>query len=490
MSIDMPEKSKHACRGADNDRYACDRRHWLGRMGGALAVAALGELVAKDIAGPARASEGVGPAQDTRPRPPHFRPRAKAVIQLFMHGGPSQVDLFDPKPVLEKLDGQPFPGAIDVQETDKAGGVLKSPFAFRPHGQSGIEISELLPHTASRADDLCLIRSMHTEHINHEPALWMMHTGETRPGRPVIASWVVYGLGSMAEDLPAYVVLDDPKGLPTDGIRNWSSGWLPPVFQGTRFRSEGPPVWNLHPHRPISEAVQQARRKLLTQLDAAHLAQRPGQPELAARLATYELAARMQLSATEALDLSRETAATQRLYGLENETCRSFGRRCLMARRLVERGVRYVQVFLDGQNWDHHSGIKQGLIDVCARTDQPTAALLADLKQRGLLEETLVLWGGEFGRLPISQSSDGRDHNHRGFTIWMAGGGVKAGHVHGATDEFGYMAVENSVGVRDLHATILHLLGLDHQRLVFPRHGLDERLTGVHTPRIVQELLA
>ena len=294
----------------------------------------------------------------------------------------------------------------------------------------------------------------------------------------------------MNEDLPAYVVLDDPSGLPVDGIRNWSSGWLPPQFQGTRFRATGTPVWNLNPAREIPVPLQQARRELLVQLDQFHRAGRPGEAELDARIASYELAARMQVSAMAALDLSRETKATQDAYGIGGNPTDSYGRRCLLARRLVERGVRYVQLFINGQVWDNHSGLEKGLRGACARTDQPVAALLGDLKQRGLLDETLVIWGGEFGRLPISQSKNGRDHGRQGFTSWRAGGGVKAGYIHGATDEFGYAAVEDRVSVPDLHATILYLLGLHHEELTFPRNGLNERLTGVYEPRVVEEILA
>jgi hypothetical protein len=407
-----------------------------------------------------------------------------------MHGGPSQVDLLDPKPALVKHDGQKFPGVIDVQQPEQAGGILKSPFKFGKHGQSGIEVSDVMPHLTKQVDDLCVIRSMWTEHINHEPALWMIHTGRTIPGRPSIGSWVVYGLGSESQDLPAYVVLDDPQGLPVDGIRNWSSGWLPPQFQGTRFRATGTPVWNLNPVRAVPASVQQARRKLLAQIDQVHRNDRPGEPELNARIASYELAARMQVSAMAALDLLQETKATQAAYGIGNAVTDSYGRRCLLARRLVERGVRYVQLFINSQIWDNHSGLEGGIRKACARTDQPVAALLADLKQRGLLDDTLVIWGGEFGRLPISQSKNGRDHGRQGFTIWMAGGGVKAGHIHGATDEFGYAAVENRVSVPELHATILYLLGIDNEQSTYSRNGLDERLTSVYEPRVVKEIVA
>lgn len=470
---------------------ALSRRRFLTHMGSGLAGAALADLLSSDLRSAPFHSQVADPAaHDLVSKPPHFAPRAKAVIQLFMHGGPSQMDLFDPKPALDKYDGKNFPGFIDVQQPEQAGGVLKSPFRFAKHGQSGIEVSELLPNIATCVDDLCLVRSMHTEHINHEPALWMIHTGRTIPGRPAIGSWVVYGLGSENHNLPAYVVFDDPKGLPIDGIRNWSSGWLPPLYQGTRFRAEGTPVWNLNPHRSIAAPLESSRRRLLATLDEAHRASHPGEPELDARIASYELAARMQLSAVDALDIAKETKATQALYGLDDPSAVSYGRRCLMARRLVERGVRYVQLFIDQQIWDNHNSLESGLRGACARTDKPIAGLLKDLKHRGLLDNTLVIWGGEFGRLPISQRKDGRDHNRQGFCLWLAGGGVKRGHIHGATDEFGYAAVDNRVSVPDFHATILHLLGLDHKRLLYRRNGLEERLTSTYEPRIVKEWLA
>jgi hypothetical protein len=418
---------------------AISRRRFFSHLGSGLAGVALADLLLNDSARAAHVADSSPP--DVQPRPAHFAPRARAVIQLFMHGGPSQVDLIDPKPALARYDGKGFPGVIDVQQPELSGGILKSPFRFAKHGQSGIEVSEVLPHLAECVDDLCVIRSMHTEHINHEPALWMMHSGRTIPGRPAIGSWVVYGLGSENRNLPAYVVLDDPKGLPIDGIRNWSSGWLPPVYQGTRFRSDGgTPVWNLNPHRSLPARLEASRRELLAALDETHRRDHPGEPELDARIASYELAARMQVSATDALDLGQETRATHELYGLNDPTTASYGRRCLMARRLVERGVRYVQLFVEEQIWDNHGNLESGLRSNCGRTDRPVAGLLRDLKQRGLLDSTLVIWGGEFGRLPISQSKNGRDHNRQGFSLWLAGGGVKRGHVHGATDEFGYAA--------------------------------------------------
>jgi len=461
------------------------RRGYLGQMGSGLAGIALAQLLGEQ----ASADHAARTVHDLKPREAMFPARATRVIQLFMHGGPSQMDLLDPKPALEKYDGKNFPGVIDVQQPEEAGGILKSPFKFARHGKSGIAVSDLMPHFAGCVDDVTVIHSMFTEHINHEPALWMIHTGQTIPGRPSIGSWVTYGLGSENQDLPAYVVLDDPRGLPIDGIRNWSSGWLPPLYQGTRFRATGVPVWNLNPKRKLSSELDQARRAYLTHLDQAHRDQRPGEAELNARLASYQLAARMQVSATSALDLSQETAQTHQLYGINEGTTESYGRRCLLARRLVERGVRYIQVFINSQIWDHHHGLEKGLRQACARTDKPVAGLLKDLKQRGLLEETLVIWGGEFGRLPISQSKNGRDHNRQGFTIWMAGGGIKAGHVHGASDEFSYAAVKDRVSVQDFHATVLHQLGLDNRKLVYHRNGLEERLTGISEPRVVSEIL-
>ena len=330
---------------------ALSRRRFFTHMGHGLAGVALADLLSASLGGqsvdsPHHAERKV---DDLNLRPSHFQPRAKAVIQLFMHGGPSQVDLLDPKPLLAKYDGKKFPGVIDVQQPEQAGGVLKSPFEFSRHGASGISVANIIPHLVTCVDDITVIRSMYTEHINHEPALWMMHTGRTIPGRPSIGSWVVYGLGSESRNLPAYVVLDDPKGLPMDGIRNWSAGWLLPVYQGTRFRAEGEPVWNLNPHRRISAKRETARRQLLAAMDQRHRRDRPGEPELDARIVSYELAARMQLSATGALDLASETKRMQRMYGLENNVTALYGRRCLMARRLVERGVRYVKFSSSGR---------------------------------------------------------------------------------------------------------------------------------------------
>ena len=357
-----------------------------------------------------------------------------------------------------------------------------------------IAVTDILPHTAECVDEMTVIRSMHTEHINHEPALWMMHTGRTMPGRPSMASWVVYGLGSENRNLPAYVVLDDPQGLPVDGIRNWSAGWLPPVYQGTRFRATATPVWNLNPHRSIQPRLEQARRQLLQTLDKAHQKDRPGEQVLDARIASYELAARMQTAAREALDISKETKATQAMYGIDKGPTRDYGTRCLIARRLVERGVRFVQLFLGGQPWDLHSSISSRLPAICRRTDKPSAALVKDLKQRGLLDSTIVHWGGEIGRLPVTQNHGapekaGRDHNGQGFSIWLAGGGIKGGITYGETDEFGYHAIKDKVEIHDLHATMLHLLGIHHEELTYRFSGRDMRLTDV-AGKVVNDILA
>ncbi len=470
-------------------------------MTGGLCGAALSSLLRAEFGASARADEPAGemaPHADLKPRRPHFPARAKAVIQLFMNGGPSQVDLFDPKPMLDRRHGEAYFKNIagEVENISSAGAIMRSPFRFSQHGKSGLWVSELLPHLARQADDLAVVRSMYTTNITHEPALYIIHSGQMRTGFPCLGSWVVYGIGSENQNLPAYVVLDDPAGLPVNGVENWTAGFLPPVYQGVRFRSQGAPILNLHPEIAGGPIASPLARDFLSRLNQQHLGARPHQPQLAARIASYELAARMQLAADEALDPSRESAKTLEAYGIGREPTDSYGRRCLTARRLVERGVRFVQIFINGQIWDHHTGIKSGLISACQRTDQPIAALLEDLKQRGLLDTTLVMWGGEFGRLPIAQlSSDksdenaGRDHNKNAFTVWLAGAGIRAGTVYGATDELGFAAVENRVSVPDWHATLLHLLGINHEELFINHSGLKERLTGVTTPRVVREIL-
>ena len=493
----VPRGESTANAGSRSDAGQLSRRELFSRSGSLLYGAALAWILGKELfpAHPLLAS--TRESYDLRPRTPHFDPKAKAVIHLFMNGGPSQVDLFDPKPLLDKYAGT-VPNrdlTSDIMSPTQSGGLLPSPYRFSRHGQSGMELSELLPHLATCVDDIALVRSMYGAHFNHEPAIFLMQTGRTVSSRPSVGAWVAYGLGTENRNLPAYVVLDDPKGLPVNGISNWQSAWLPPVYQGTRFRSEGPPVLNLDPRPEWPTSLVKAQRELLQDLDQAHRKERPHEPYLEGRIASYELAARMQLAASDALDLSRETEPTREMYGLNREETASYGKRCLMARRLVERGVRFVQLYIENQIWDAHSNLDKMLRYSCGKTDQPVAALLKDLKQRGLLDSTLVVWGGEFGRLPLSQrtasaESSGRDHGPSGFSVWMAGGGAKGGSTYGATDEFGHKAVENRVSVHDFHATILHLLGMNFRDLAYERHGLHERLTDQFPARVVSEILA
>lgn len=416
-----------------------------------------------------------------------------------MNGGPSQMDLFDPKPELDKHHGEAYFDKIagEVENVKDAGALMRSPFKFAQHGASGMWVSDALPHTAKHVDDLALVRSLFTTNITHEPALYLIQTGRMISGHPTLGAWVTYGLGSESQNLPAYVVLDDPLGLPINGVENWGAGLLPPIYQGTRFRSTGSPVLNLRPEKPDPMAVAALQRQLLNELDQLHQLQRPGQPNLQARIASYELAARMQLSSSEALDLSRESPRTLELYGIGKEPTDSYGRRCLIARRLIERGVRFVQLYINAQIWDNHTGLATDMKAACDRTDLPIAGLLTDLKQRGLLDETLVVWGGEFGRLPIAQlpgdkdeKKAGRDHNKNAACCWFAGGGVKGGTTYGSTDDIGLAAAEDKVSVPDWHATILHLLGLDHEQLFVDQHGLREKLTGVLPAKVIRGILA
>jgi hypothetical protein len=473
---------------AVND-FALTRRAFLGRYAGCLGGLALAHLWAGEVRGGRDAASGQGPLA---PKPPHHQGRAKAVICLFQHGGPSQVDLFDPKPELRKRHGQNYPGQLEAHFHTQMGKLLGSPFQFKKCGASGIELSERLPHTARIADELTLVRSMSTQSVDHEAALHMIHSGKTLAGRPVLGSWVLYGLGSERQDLPAYVVLSDPGGLPVGGTNNWTSAFLPAIYQGIPFRAAGVPVANLHRPADVSEATQRRQLRFLRELNEAHQARHHENSELAARISNYELAARMQTAVPGVLDISSETEETRKLYGLDRLATAEYGKRCLLARRLVEQGVRFVQVFMSGQPWDTHSKNAEQLKSLCARTDQPSAALVQDLKRRGLLDSTIVLWTGEFGRLPISQGPDGRDHNRHAFSLWLAGGGFRKGHVHGATDDFGYRAVKDVVRVPDLHATLLAALGLDHERLTFPHDGRDDSLTdtAVTDARVIAELLA
>ena len=403
------------------------------------------------------------------------------------------MDLFDEKPELNKWAGKPYPGGkLEIHFNNKAGNVLEAPYRFSRHGQCGMELSELLPHTGSIADDITLIRSMSTGSVDHESALRIIHTGRFLAGLPTMGSWILSGLGSMNENLPAYVVLSDPGGLPVDGERNWSSGFLPAVYQGTPFRGGESPVFNLKTPAKIPAAARANQLGFIKQINQHHAGRFPENTELTARIANFETAARMQSAVPEALDLSSESEETKKLYGLDNPTTQEYGRRCLIARRLVERGVRFVQLFLKGQPWDTHEKNAERLKGLCARTDQPSAALVKDLKRRGLLDSTAVLWTGEFGRLPISQGKDGRDHNRHAFSLWVAGGGFKSGYIHGATDDFGYQAVTDVVNVHDFHATLLHALGINHRALTFPQEGRAASLTDpdVTDASVVRALLA
>jgi hypothetical protein len=469
------------------------RRDFFSRMSTGICGAALLQLLGNDL----RADSAIEPPS-LLPRRPHRPARAKSVIHLFMNGGPSQMDLFDPKPELDKHHGEAYFDKIagEVENVKDAGALMRSPFKFAQHGECGLWVSDAMPHLAKQVDEIALIRSLYTTNITHEPALYLIQTNHMISGYPTMGAWVTYGLGSESQNLPAYVVLDDPLGLPINGVENWHSGFLPPIYQGTRFRSTGSPVLNLQPETDEPTEIVSMQRDLLRRLDRMHQLRRPHQPNLEARIGTYELAARMQLSAHEALDLSGETKQTQDLYGIGQPATDSYGRRCLIARRLVERGVRFVQLFINAQIWDNHTGLATDMKVACDRTDLPIAGLLQDLKQRGLLDETLVIWGGEFGRLPIAQLSadkderkSGRDHNKNAACCWLAGGGVKQGITYGTTDELGFAAVEDRVSVPDWHATILHLLGLNHDELTFEQNGLHEKLTGVQPAKVIRELL-
>ena len=464
------------------DTQELHRRAFLGQSVGGVGLLALTHLLQQNRVEAALRSQ----------RQPHQSATADAVICLFQHGGPSQMDLFDPKPELTKRNGQKYDGDLEIHFPGQRGNVLGSPFAFRPHGESGIEVSEVLPHTAGIVDEITLVRSVTTESVDHESALRLIHSGKFQAGYPTWGSWINYGLGSANENLPAYVVLTDPGGMPVDSVRNWTSGWLPAEYQGTTFRPGKTPVPNLLTPQEVSSSARTRQLQLLNEFNRSHLQQYPGNSELEARMTDFEVAARMQTVVPELLDLSGETAATRKMYGLDNPATAEYGSRCIIARRLIERGVRFVQLFLAGQPWDTHSKNAATLKTNCARVDQPSAALVQDLKQRGLLDRTIVLWGGEFGRLPVSQGTDGRDHNRHANSLWIAGGGFKSGFCYGKTDDFGYQAVENVVTVHDLHATLLHALGLDHQRLTYPHDGRPGSLTDVAITqaKVVPELLA
>jgi hypothetical protein len=461
------------------------RRQWLNRCGLGLGALAFADLMMSEGRRSFAAEDSLHPLA---PRAPHFAATAKRVIHIFANGGPSQVDTFDPKPILASYAGKPLPTG-NLKTEAKTGGVLPSPYKFQRYGQSGMEISELFPRLAQHADDLCVIRSMQTDLPNHEASLLMINCGDARLSRPSVGSWITYGLGSENQNLPGFVVLC-PNGYPVQESDNWRSAFLPGAFQGTFVDTQHQKLEHLieNIRNPaLSAADQRQQLDLLRELNRAHAKERQGESLLEARIQSFELAFRMQGEVAAAFDLGRESKATRALYGPGLQ-----GRQMLIARRLLEMGVRVVQVWSGaGQPWDDHTNLAAHHRQLAGDCDQPIAALLADLKQRGMLEETLVLWGGEFGRTPTGQLPElsGRDHNHYGFTLWLAGGGVRGGYVHGATDEFGFKAVEKPVHVHDLHATMLYLLGFDHEQLTYRSAGRDFRLTDVHG-QIVEELLA
>lgn len=459
---------------------AHSRRDFLARAGGGLGLLALLDLLEREGRGaeilPYQA------ANPLAPRRPRLPASASSIIWCFLDGGPSHLDLFDPKPALTKLDGQPLPSSFKRPVTPMGRTaytpLLASKRRFRQHGQSGLWISDWYPHLATCADDLAIVRSCWADGLNHVGSVCQMNTGSVLGGRPCLGSWTLYGLGSVSENLPGYVVLLDYPEDPPGGARNWSTGFMPATYQGTRFRAGDTPILHLRPPQSESEHTQRAKLDFVQELNRRHRAARGEDHDLDARIAAYELAYRMQSAAPEAVDLTRETEETRRLYGLDEKTTERMGRNCLLARRLVERGVRFVQLYCgSGSKWDAHSNVEGNHARYCRESDKPIAGLLKDLKRRGLLDNTLVVWGGEFGRTPMSESGNGRDHNPLGFTMWMAGGGIQGGIAHGATDDIGLYAVEDRVHVHDLHATMLYCLGLDHRKLTLLHNGRDERPT-------------
>ena len=465
------------------------RRQFLATAGGGLGAIALSALGA-----PRAAGEEALPRGPLAPKQPHFAPRAKRIVWLFMHGGPSHVDLFDPKPDLEKYAGQPLPDSFGEVMTRRkvAQNPLLGPIKpFRKHGQSGLEVSELLPHMAEHADKLCLIRSMHGDSVNHPQSVYQINTGSILMGHPSVGSWVTYGLGTENQNMPAFIVMTDRGGGIKGGPPAWGSGFLPAAYQGTTMRAGQPPILDLAPPPGITGVRQRRTLDLLQRMNARHRDSRDADDELAARMEAYELAFRMQSAAPELVDLSGETEATKKLYGIDHKATNDFGVRCLLARRMLESGVRFVQLYSgDTNGWDAHNDVRANHTEYCQKTDLPIAGLLTDLHQRGLLDDTLVIWGGEFGRMPMSEQGKGRDHNPWGFCYWLAGAGARGGYVHGATDAVGLRAAENPVHMSNFHATILWALGLDPDRLTWLHNGLDEKLTGVEGAEPVTELFA
>ena len=474
-----PQLSDH------EDSSTNSRRSFLKEAGAGFGSLALSWLLQNDLA---RAAES-----PSTPQVPHFPPKAKRVIFLFMHGGPSHLETFDPKPELQRLAGQPLPASFGMVATRRkvaANPLLATRRTFARCGESGLEISDLFPHLHHCADDLAVVRSCWADSVNHPQAVYQINTGSTLMGKASLGSWVSYGLGTENQDLPAFVVLPDPRGGIKGGPPAYGAGFLPASHQGTIMRGGASPILDLRPHQTVSRQEQRGMLDLARGLNAHHLERVGDDAELTARIESYELAYRMQSAAPEAVDLSRESAATRSLYGLDDRTTEDFGTRCLLARRLVERGVRFVQLYSgDVNGWDAHDDVEANHLAMAARTDRPIAGLLTDLKGRGLLDSTLVVWGGEFGRMPMSEQGKGRDHNPHGFAYWFAGAGIKGGTVFGETDAVGLRAEVDRVHVHDLHATILHLMGLDHTRLTYPVNGREERLTDT-AGKVVQGILA
>jgi hypothetical protein len=490
----LPSSSASECGDCSHFPSTGTRREFLLRAGGGLGAIALASLLEEHgqratVAAPATS----GSSDPLAPQRPHFAPPAKRAIWLFMHGGPSHVDLFDPKPDLVKFAGQPLPESFGPVMTRRK--VAQNPLLgpvrpFHRRGESGLEISDFLPHIADCADELCVLRSCHGDSVNHPQSVYQMNTGSVLMGRPSVGSWIAYGLGTENRNMPAFVVLPDPSGGIKGGPPAWGSGYLPATFQGTTMRAGKNPILHLRPQAEIADFQQQGALDLVRTLNARHLAERDFDGELAARVDSYELAFRMQTAAPEVVDLAGETAATLSSYGIGEKETDEFGTRCLLARRMIERGVRFVQLYSgDTNGWDAHENVSKNHTEMCRRTDKPVAGLLRDLRQRGLLDDTLVIWGGEFGRMPMSEQGTGRDHNPWGYTVCLAGAGVKGGFAYGATDPIGLRAAENKVHVHDLHATILHLLGFDHTLLTYFHNGRDERLTDV-SGKVVKEILA
>lgn len=477
----------------DRSPRPIDRRHFFASSGHGLGAIALAALTAGRAAG-----DGIsGTSSDPKARPWYDPDRAKVkrVVWLFMHGGPSHVDLFDPKPELTKLAGKPIPesyGAIRTRRKVAENPLLGPIRPFQPRGESGIEISDFLPEIAKHADELCLLRGMHGDSVNHPQSVYQWNTGSILMGRPSVGSWVAYGLGNESEELPAFIVLPDPAGGLKGGPPAWGNGFLPANHQGVTMRPGAQPILHLRPALETTRDAQRQTLDLIRTLNRHHLRGRENDDNLAARIEAYELAFRMQLSATELVNLDEETEVTRQDYGIDRPATRDFGTRCLLARRMLQRGVRFVQLYSgDTNGWDAHNDVLENHTRLCAATDLPVAALLTDLKRQGLWDDTLVIWGGEFGRMPMSESGKGRDHNPWGYSMWLAGGAVRGGITFGETDPIGLRAVANQIHVRDLHATLLHLLGIDPHALAFYHNGLDERLIGpTDEARVVTEVLA